>query len=262
MKRLILRGYDSFIGKNCIDLLKHKYRIEKFLRKKKIKNSKNTFFFHLSAITSVIKSFENPNVTITTNIKLLIESLEYCQKNKVKLIFFSTAYQQDKKKFTSPYSLSKNICEKICEYYSKEFNMDICIIRLSNIYGNYQKKQLVAEMIHKLKNKKKIEIMNHKVSRDFLYVKDLISALEKLINHFPKKINIYNISQNKNLKIIDAISIIKDIVNSNSILVKKNNKNLQSSFENIKINNNNFKKYFKWKPHFTFIEGIKDLTSK
>ena len=259
MKRIILRGYNSFIGKNCNQLLKNKYQIDKFSKKIKIKKANNTYFFHLSAITSVLESFKNPDLIINTNIKLLIESLEFCRKNKVKLLFFSTAYQQDKNRFTSPYSFSKNMCEGICKYYSTEFNMDICIIRLSNIYGNYQKKQLIVDMIQKLKNKKKIEIVNHEISRDFLYVKDLISALEKIVNKFPKNINEYNISQNKNLKIIDAISIIKDIMKSDSILVKKNNKNLQSSFKNIEINNNNFKKDFKWKPKFTFTEGIKDL---
>ena len=262
MKKIILRGHNSFIGKNCAHLLKSKYRIEKFSKQKKIKKSKNNFFFHLSAVTSVLKSFENPDYTIVTNIKLLIESLEFCRKNKVKFIFFSTAYQQDKKKFTNTYAFSKNVCEKICKYYSIEFNMDICIIRLTNIYGKYQKKQLIFDMIQKLKNKKKIEIINHDLSRDFLYIKDLISALERIINHFPKSFNTYNISQNKNLKIIDIILIIKEVINSNSILIKKDNKNLQSTFKNVKIDNSIFVKKFKWKPHFTLKEGIKDWISK
>ena len=262
MHKIILRGYYSFIGKNCAYLLKNKYKIEKFSKNKKIKNSKNNFFFHLSAVTSIPKSFENPEYTIVTNIKLLIESLEFCRKNKVKFIFFSTAYQQDKKKFTNAYAFSKNVCENICKYYSIEFKMDICIIRLTNIYGKYQKKQLIFDMIQKLKNKKKVEVINHDLSRDFLYVKDLISALEKIINHFPKSFNIYNISQNKNSKIIDIILMIKKAINSNSIIIKKDNINLQSTFKNVKINNYNFRKKFKWKPRFTLKEGIKDLISK
>ena len=140
MKKIILRGHSGFIGKNCAHLLKKKYKIEKFSKQKKIKKSKNNFFFHLSAVTSVMKSIENPYYTIVTNTKLLIESLEFCRKNKVKFVFFSTAYQQDKKKFANTYSFSKSICETICKYYSIEFKMDICIIRLTNIYGKYQKK--------------------------------------------------------------------------------------------------------------------------
>ena len=142
MKKIIIHGFNSFIGKNCNELLKKNYKIIKFSKKLKLKNSKNNYFFHLSAITSVLNSFENPMMTINTNTKLLIESLEFCRKLKVKFIFFSTVYQKENKKFSSPYSFSKSICEKICEYYSSEFDMDICIVRLSNVYGNHQKKIL------------------------------------------------------------------------------------------------------------------------
>merc|ERR1712086_763430 len=102
---------------------------------------------HLSAITSVTKSFDNPDLIITTNVKLLIESLEFCKKNKIKFIFFSTAYQKDNNKFTSPYAFSKNICEEICRLYSAEFDIDVCIVRLSNVYGKHQKKNLIRDMI-------------------------------------------------------------------------------------------------------------------
>ena len=62
-----------------------------------IKNYDKTYLFHLAAKTSVTKSFINPNETILTNTKLLIESLEFCRKNKTKLVFFSTTYQFEKK---------------------------------------------------------------------------------------------------------------------------------------------------------------------
>ena len=244
MKKIILRGQNSFIGKNCKLILRKKFKIVKFSKNQKVINPKKTYLFHLAAKTSVVKSFINPKSTIFTNFKLLLESLEFCRKNRIKLVFFSTAYQKDLNKFTSPYSFSKNICENICEYYSKSFRMDICIIRLTNIYGKFQKKNLINDMINNLKNKKNIEIVNHDVSRDFLYIKDLILALEKIINKFPKKINIYNISQSKNINIFNAILIIKDIMKSNSILIKKKIKNAQSTFKNKKISNSKFKKNF------------------
>ena len=52
---------------------------------------------------------------------------------------------------------------------------------------------------------------------------------------------------------------MKKLLNSNSLIIKKKNKNVQSKFNNIKIRNYNFKNKFNWKPKFTFIEGIKDI---
>lgn len=262
MKKIILRGQNSFIGKNCKLILKKKYKIIRYSKNLKILHPKETYLFHLAAKTSVIKSFSNPKSTILTNFRLLLESLEFCRKNKIKLIFFSTAYQKDLNKFTSPYSFSKNICENICEYYSKSFNMDICVIRLTNIYGKFQKKNFINDMIINLKNKKIIEIVNYDLSRDFLYIKDLTLALEKIINKFPKKMSMYNISQSKNINIFNAILILKDIMKSNSILVKKKIKNAQSTFKNKKIPNSKFKKKFFWKPKFNFEDGIKDILNE
>lgn len=155
MKKLILRGHNSFIGKNCAKFLKKKYLIVNYSKNLKTNNKDYNFFFHLSAVTSVIESFKNPTQTIATNIELLIESLEFCKKNRIKLIFFSTAYQKDKGEFASPYAFSKNLCEEICKIYSKEFNVDICIIRLTNIFGKFQKSNLISDMFKKLKTKKK-----------------------------------------------------------------------------------------------------------
>ena len=117
-------------------------------------------------------------------------------------------------------------------------------------------------MIINLKTKKTIEIGNHNFSRDFVFIKDLISALEKIVNKFPKKISVYNISQCKNLNIFNAISIMKDIMKSNSVLIKKNIRNAQSNFKNKKVSNAKFKKKFLWKPKFNFTNGIKDILNE
>ena len=262
MKKIIFRGHNSFIGKNCINFFKNNYKIRKYSKNLKISKKENAYFLHLSGMTSVSKSFQNPYLTLMTNIRLMIESLEFCKKKNIKFIFFSTAYQKDNGKFASPYSFSKNICEEICKFYSENFKMDICVVRLSNIYGKYQTKQLVPDILRKLKTNKRIDVINYNLYRDFLYIKDLIFAIQKILNKFPKSINIYNISQNKNLKIIDFIMIIKKLVGSNSIIIKKKNKNALSKFRNVKINCKNFKKNFGWEPKFTFKEGIKDLLLK
>ena len=74
--------------------------------------------------------------------------------------------------------------------------------------------------------------------------------------------NIYNISQSKNINIFNVILIIKDIMKSNSILIKKKTKNAQSTFKNKKISNSKFKKKFLWEPKFNFTDGIKDILNE
>ena len=87
MYEIIIRGKKSFIGKNFILKNKHNRRLVIYNKYKNVK--KNSIFLHLTAETSVSKSFKNPSKTINKNLNTLIESLEYCKNNKCKLIFFS-----------------------------------------------------------------------------------------------------------------------------------------------------------------------------
>ena len=257
MHEIIIRGKNSFIGKNII---KKKVKNKKIrIYNKNLISNKKSFFLHLSSQTSVPKSFKNPAETIKTNLNLLIETLEYCKKNKLKLIFFSTAYQKENGNFTSPYAYSKFLCENLCKIYSEKLKIDVCVLRLTNIYGKYQKKKLVPDIIKKMSKNKKINLVNYSLSRDYVYVDDLILALEKIVKFFPNGYNCFTISQNKNLKIIDVCSIIKVALNSKTKIVKKKNKNNQSFFKNKKIDSTKFRRKFKWFPKFNFEEGLKNI---
>ncbi|MDA9723197.1 NAD(P)-dependent oxidoreductase [Candidatus Pelagibacter sp.] len=257
MYEIILRGNKSFIGKNYLLRQKKKVKLRIFSKNKRTK--KNSVILHLVANTSVIDSFKNPAKTINNNLKLLIETLEYCVKNNCKLIFFSTVYQKEKNKFTSPYSYSKFLSEEICKNYSKTYNLDICVLRLSNIFGIFQKNKLIPDLIKKLLKGDTINLINYNLNRDYLYISDLLSATDKIVNSFPNGFSLFTVSQNKNVKIIDVCKKLKAILNSKSKIVKKNNKNHQSSFKRKKIDSSKFRKKFNWKPKFDLDMGLKNL---
>ena len=257
MYEIILRGKNSFIGKNYLLVKNKKNKLR--LYNNKLKPKKNSVILHLVANTSVLDSFRNPAKTINNNLNLLVETLEYCVKNNCKLIFFSTAYQKQNNKFTSPYSYSKYISEELCKNYSKIFNLNICVIKLSNIYGRFQKKKLIPDLIEKMRKDKNINLTNYNLYRDYIYIDDLLSATFKIINSFPEGYNSFTISQNKNAKILEVCKKLKVLLNSNSKIVKKKSKNNQSFFKNKRIDSSKFRRKFKWKPKFDLETGLKNL---
>ena len=260
MYEIIIRGNKSFIGKNFILKNKHNKNISIYNKSKKVK--KNSILLHLTAETSVLRSIKNPSTTLNNNLSKLIETLEYCQKNKCKLIFFSTAYQKEKNKFTSPYSYSKHISEEICKYYAKNFNIDICVLKLTNVFGSFQKNKLIPDLIEKMNSGINIDLINYNLKRDYIYIDDLISAINKVIKLFPKGYNSFNLSQNKNIKILDVCLLIKVLLNSDSKIVKKMTKDTQSNFKNKRIDNSKFSKKYKWKPKFDLEGGLKNFIKK
>lgn len=257
MYEIIIRGKKSFIGKNFILKNKHNRRLVIYNKYKNVK--KNSIFLHLTAETSVSKSFKNPSKTINKNLNTLIESLEYCKNNKCKLIFFSTAYQKEKNNFASPYSYSKYLSEVICKKYVNNFNIDICVLKLTNIFGSFQKNKLIPDIIEKMLMNKNINLVNHNLRRDYIYIDDLIYVINKIIKVFPKGYSSFNISQNKNIKILDVCLIIKALLNSDSKIAKKSIRNNQSNFENKRINSSKFREKYNWRPKFDIEAGLKSL---
>lgn len=123
------------------------------------------------------------------------------------------------------------------EYYVKQFgfthNLKYTILRLTNSYGtptfiDSDKWYLVLNDLAKsaYEQKKIMLKSNGKAKRDFIYMGDVTSVVEKLFN-IDATSDIYNLSANKSYEILELANIVKNEYQ------KKYNKNIE-----IEINNN------------------------
>jgi len=118
--------------------------------------------------------------------------------------------EEDKLNPGNPYSASKAAAEMYVLAYNKTYNIDYLITRSSNNYGERQYlEKLVPQIIHCLKNNKKIPIHGDgSYIRDWIYVKDNVEAIYHLINIGAKN-ETFNISANNhmtNLEVVEEIS--------------------------------------------------------
>ena len=87
-------------------------------------------------------------------------------------------------------------------FYSNNYNLNIICLRLCSIFGPGLNRQIIYEIIKKLKSKKsEVNFLgNHKDEREFLYIADLVDLLNKL--RLKKiKSGIYNIGSDQKIKI-------------------------------------------------------------
>jgi len=123
------------------------------------------------------------------------------------------------------------------EYYVKQFaythNLKYTIFRLTNSYGaptfnDTTKWYLVLNDLVKsaYENKQIIITSNGKVKRDFIHMGD-VSQIVNYILQINATNDIYNLSSNKNYKIIELANIVK------KVYIKRYNKDIE-----IQINNN------------------------
>lgn len=142
----------------------------------------------------------------TLNVFKLLEAIRIHNKD-CKFITMSSAAvygNQEKLPITadmkmspvSPYGYHKVFAENVCEEYSRFWGLKTCCVRIFSAYGPRLKKQLFWDMYNKFKNNEIIELWGTgKESRDFIYISDLIRAIDIVIQNCSfnaDKINLAN----------------------------------------------------------------------
>lgn len=161
---------------------------------------------HCAAFTGgvdVIK--KQPDRLISENTKITLDLLESCARSKVKhFIFISSSavypssleslVEEDGFKgdpdpaFFGP-GWMKRYCEKLCVYYHQQYNMDVLVVRPSNVYGVYDyfkldKAHVIPALINRFSQLESTTVAVYgmpSVLRDFIYVEDFVSLVVQLV---------------------------------------------------------------------------------
>jgi UDP-glucose 4-epimerase len=190
---------------------------------------KNKIIYFLPSLTGVLNSFIKASEFIFTNELGLIKLLETVKLYNFKphIIFPSTrlVYSSDKDfklkecdvhpdNFKSIYSLNKFSCEKYLELYSKYFQIDFTVFRISVPFGsnfeNFENSYgIVNHFVNSAMKHKKIQIYGDGLQkRTFTYIDDLINIFIKCIEN-PLLINdIFNIGGNDHFSIYELANKI------------------------------------------------------
>jgi len=146
---------------------------------------------HLAALTSVIKSIENPQDVFDTNVAVTQLLLEQSRLNGVKrLVFASTnAVVGDVGSSTidesmvirplTPYGATKAASEMLLSAYSASYAMVTVALRLTNVYGigMQVKDSIVARLMRAAMNHGTLQIYGTgEQVRDYVFVSDVVTA--------------------------------------------------------------------------------------
>lgn len=151
--------------------------------------------YHLISSTTPAQSNLNPIQDIQSNVEGTLQLLDIALAEKVeKIIFVSsggTVYGKPKKlpifedAVTNPicsYGISKLTIEKYLHMYYVLYGLDYTVLRVANIFGERQPlnkgQGVVGVFMNKALKKEAVEIWGDgEIIRDYIYVKDVVSAL-------------------------------------------------------------------------------------
>ncbi len=242
----------GYIGSNLFNYLSSKKEELNIniipINKENINIIKSTTFDYFINCAGPGGDFRNDILgTIDSNICLLIYLLKNLKVNDNFLILSSTriyGFSPDDKIFFNEsyfqcsnhllldyiYDGSKKLIESIVMNYSKELNYKTTIVRLSNVFGKFDKldeNTLIKKMFKCKLNNINLEISQNRSSKkDYIYISDAIEGILRAL--LSGRNDIFNIASGVSYS-IDEISKIIDIK------IDYKNENKEILFSNISI---------------------------
>ncbi|PSH01396.1 MAG: UDP-glucose 4-epimerase [Nanohaloarchaea archaeon QH_8_44_6] len=114
----------------------------------------------------------------------------------------------------SMYGATKAGGEHICQIYSQIFDINLTILRLANIVGKRNRKGVIYDFVHKLKeNPRELEILgNGKQRKSYLHVEDTV---EGIIKAWKSGRKVFNIGSRDSIDVDGIAEIVSEEMNLN-----------------------------------------------
>ncbi len=286
-KNILVTGGSGFIGSALLKFLKRKkqFNILEYSTAKhgsiSDSNSLKAFsdldihhVFHLGSKTFVPDSWKKPTDFFQVNVMGTQQVLDFCNSKKCSLTYVSAYLYGDPlslpiKETTAlqpnnPYALSKHLAEELCQFYAKNFDLNICILRPFNVFGKDQADHwLIPYIIKQLKDstKENIQLRGLSPKRDYVYIDDVIAALWLSMDYAQLNTSVYNtfnIALGKSLSVREVFTIIRDVMGSNKGVISEDVVR-KNEIMDTQADISSAQTYLKWSPTYSFEEGIRQI---
>lgn len=299
--KILITGAEGFISHYLIKLLKKKYKVygSFFNKKKLIKDEEVTYYkcdvrklsnvksllfkikpkiiFHLAAKSHPTLSFQNPLLTLETNVMGTANILETVKnlKQKPKIIIACSSAQYGSRPLSKLpmvegqvyhpehiYGLSKVFQENLGSQYFKMFKIKIVNAIIFNTSGPRKRYDVFYDLCKQYvkQNKKKIiniSCGNLNKFRDFMHVEDVATALYILAIR-GKPGSSYNIGSSNLIKVSKIIQAMRNLHKKKINLITDKAK--YRSFDEKYISSSNTKiKKLGWKPKKNIYDIVRDM---
>jgi UDP-glucose 4-epimerase len=185
--------------------------------------------YHFVSTTSPNTSNDDPIYDVRSNLLDTIKLLEACTQSGVRKVIFAssggTVYglpetlpitERHPTNPTSSYGIVKLAIEKYLELFRHLHGLDYFALRVSNPYGPYQdptrQQGVISVFLHRIQTGEPIIIWGDgSVVRDYLYVSDLVDALEHA-SEVESGEQVINLGSGHGISLNELLWLIADIV--------------------------------------------------
>lgn len=186
------------------------------------------FVLHHAALVSVPKSLQNPQETAEINIQGTQNVLEASRRNGVKKVVFASSCavygngteipytETAATDCLSPYALSKQAAEELCQFYTRVYGLKTAILRYFNVFGPGQAPAsayaaVIAKFMHLTRKGEPLSIDGDgRQERDFIHVNDVVQAnLLAADKAVPGET--YNVGSGKSISLLELADLLERV---------------------------------------------------
>lgn len=230
--------------------------------------------FHLAALIAIPFSYHSPDSYVDTNIKGTLNILQAAKAQKSKkIIVTSTSEVYGTARYVpideahpfqgqSPYSATKIAADRIAESFYRSFNLPVCILRPFNTYGPRQSARAVIPTIitQLLSGKEEIKLGNTNPTRDFLFVRDTVSAFIAAAESDRTIGEEMNVATQSEISIADLAGRIIGMLNPKARIVTDTIRFRpeKSEVERLMGSNEKIRRLTSWQKKYSWEEGLRE----
>ena len=285
MKKILITGINGFLGSHIAKSLKDRFEIvglanstdnlyrldgESFKIYSSKKDLVETIFLEnkIFSILHVATVYKRQDDTILpllkANILLPIQLMELAIKYNVSIFINTDTFFNNKKysySYLTEYVLSKKNSLEWIRTLAVNSNCKVVNMKIFHMYGpNDSENKFIPLIIDKIKkNTKMIDMTSGIQTRDFIYMKDVVTAFNVVLKSWHSFLNYqeFEIGTGTSHSIKELAEIIKKLTNSSSqlnfgALPLRKGEIMQSQADNFNLQE------YGWTPKYSLDEGLKD----
>lgn len=184
--------------------------------------------YHLASNADIAAAANDPTIDFWNGTYLTHNVLEAMRINKIKRILFTSGSgvygevpnipipeNYDEMVPISTYGTCKLSSEALISAYSHMFEICGTVVRFANVVGPHQTHGVAYDFIRRLsKNSNELKIFGDgKQSKPYIFIDDILSALQLLENKFNDGFDVFNVGSSDNLTVNEIANIVIDKMN-------------------------------------------------
>lgn len=156
----------------------------------------------------------------------------------------------------SYYAVTKSSQTLLCSYFARENKKPIVTLRPFSVYGPYEdKNRFIPTLMKSLYLQKRMNLVSPEISRDWIYVEDMVKAYLLIKDLRKYSGEVFNIGTAKQTSIKEIIDLTTEIIGTTDFAWgKMESRTWDTSYWVADISK--AKKLLKWKPEVGLREGL------